>query len=129
MKKASQILYTIGKVFNVIEIIGFALMIVAGIVALVFPEADMIEQAASWLNMGAVTATGIGMIVAGAIGLIVSAIVLYFANRATKSLYNGVNDTVPHVIMIVVGFFGVIFYMIGGIVALVAENTQSDARV
>ena len=127
MKKASQILYTIGKVFNVIELIGFILALTAGILAVAFPELELSRMLADTVGMDMLRGAGVGMIATGAIGAIVSAIVLYFASRATASLSNDRTDTTPHVIMIVIGLFGVVFYLIGGIVALVAENARENA--
>ena len=130
MKKASQILYTVGKVFNASELIGFAIMLIVGILAAAFPGAEMIPMLTQRINAavdatGIVRGTGVGMIVGGAIGVIVSAVVLYLASRATKSLENNVTENTPHVVMIVVGFFGVVFYMIGGIIGIIAENSEN----
>ena len=126
MKKASQVLYTVGKVFNVIEIVGLAIITALGILVMAFPEWAFVSNMLSSMNF--MRGSGMGLILSGAIGLIISSIVLYFANRATKSLENNVTENSPHVIMIIIGVFGVIFYLIGGILGVVAENTEDHVK-
>ena len=126
MKKASQILYTIGKVFNVIEIVGLALMTLLGILVMAFPEQAFVSNMVE--NVNFMRGSGMGMLWSGIIGLIISSVVLYFANRATKSLENNVTENSPHIIMIIVGFFGVIFYLVGGILGIIAENSENHAK-
>ena len=123
MGNASKILYTVGKVVNIIEIVVTSLMLLLGVAVMIFGEAIAVnfQAVASFLNM----ATGTGFTIGGAVALVLSIVTLVLANNATRALENGVTENAPHIVMIVVGVFGDIFYLLGGIFGLVAENTEN----
>ena len=123
MGNASKILYTVGKVVNIIEIVMTSLMLLLGVAVMIFGEAIAVnfQAVASFLNM----ATGTGFTIGGAVALVLSIVTLVLANNATRALENGVTENAPHIVMIVVGVFGDIFYLLGGIFGLVAENTEN----
>ena len=124
MGKASKILYTVGKVVNVFEIIMTAFALVMGILIAAFGDAVIPSTPAfNWMRM---TYTGVGMIVGGAVALVISVVTLVLANNATRALENGRTENAPHIVMIVVGFFGDIFYLLGGIFGIVSENTEPN---
>ena len=126
MEKASKILYTVGKVFNVIEIVMTSLTLVLGILITLFGESivENVRMVTDSLNGIITVGTGTGFIIGGTIALIVSIVTLVLANNATKSLQNGQKDNAPHIVMIIIGVFGDIFYLLGGIFGLVAENSE-----
>jgi len=127
MKEASKVLYLIGKVLNVVGIIAMLLL------ALVFylntkvtevPEdvyingkIPTLEEYHEIMNIFAI------IMIVLAVVLIIVLICAIFASRALK------NETVnlaPHIVMIIIGVLGgTIFYLIGGILGLVAEQTQN----
>ncbi|MBR1867982.1 MAG: hypothetical protein IJ800_05330 [Clostridia bacterium] len=126
MGKATKMLYTVGKVFNIIEIILSVLGLTAGILAVVFNNDIGERLLAGGLNMinsvDGIRFTGWGLIVSSAIMLLVSSVVLALATRAYDSINNGRVDITPHVVMIVVGVFGNIFYLIGGVMGIFDES-------
>ena len=124
MSYASKVFYIIGKVFNVFEIIATSLALVFGILVMIF-GAQVIPDMPIFTNM-TVNATGTGFTVGGLVTLAISIATLVFANYATRTLENGNKEYAPHIVMIVVGVFGNIFYIIGGIFGLVAENTETE---
>ncbi len=126
MGKATKMLYTVGKVFNIIEIILSVLGLTAGILAVVFNNDIGERLLAGGLDMinsvDGIRLTGWGLIVSGAVMLLVSAVVLALATKAYDSVNNGRVDITPHVVMIVVGVFGNIFYLIGGVMGIFEES-------
>ena len=124
MTNASKVLYIIGKVVNVIEIVATGLALIFGVLVIIFGD-RIIPDMPMFADM-TVYATGTGFTVGGLVALAASIATLVFANYATKSLENGRVENAPHIIMIVVGVFGNIFYIIGGIFGLVAENTETE---
>ncbi|MBO4572826.1 MAG: hypothetical protein J5762_03560 [Clostridia bacterium] len=124
MGSASKILYTVGKVVNIIEIVMTSLMLLLGLVVMIFGEtvAANIEALSGMLTM----ASGTGFTIGGAVALVISIVTLVLANNATRALDNGVKENAPHIVMIVIGVLGDIFYLLGGIFGLVAENTESS---
>lgn len=123
MGNASKILYTVGKVVNIIEIVMTSLMLLLGLVVMIFGEtvAANIEALSTMLTM----ASGTGFTIGGAVALVISIVTLVLANNATRALDNGIKENAPHVVMIVIGALGDIFYLLGGIFGLVAENTEN----
>ena len=121
MDKASKVMYSIGKVFNVIEIIMAGLAIIGGIIALSNPMMFNNMQVAP----EQIKAVAIALIVGGIIALLVSIIVLTLATNAQNTLNDGVTENTPHIIMIVIGILSTdIFYTLGGIFGIVSENNN-----
>ena len=123
MKNASKILYTVGKVVNVIEIVLTSLALVFGVLVLIFGR-QIIPDIPMIIDITAI-ATGTGFTVGGVVALIISIVTLVLANNATRALENGTVDNAPHIVMIVIGVFGDIFYLLGGIFGIVSENTEN----
>ena len=132
MGKATRMLYTVGKVFNIIEIILSVLGLTAGILAVVFNNDIGERLLTAGLDMidpvNTLSVTGWGLILSSAVMLLVSAIVLALANNAYNAVTNGRVDITPHVVMIVVGVFGNIFYLIGGVLGIFEENAISHPK-
>lgn len=126
MKEASKIMYLIGTIFNVISIVFELLMLVLGIVATAFYK-EIYEQQSlpKAYTESQIKSAGLGLIIGCAIALIISIVVLILALRARKKLNNNATDTIPHIVMIVIGAFGDIFYLLGGIFGLVAETSNT----
>lgn len=128
MKNASRVLYTVGKVINIIEIVCAVLMIALGAVAIAMPEKIAAESAAQGISKydspAEVKAAGMTILITAIVLLVVSVIIFALAKKATKSLKNGATDTTPHVIMLVIGLFGDIFYFLGGFFGIFGANQE-----
>ena len=124
MGNASKILYTVGKVVNIIEIVMTSLMLLLGLVVMIFGETITanIEALSGMMTM----LSGTGFTIGGAFALVLSIVTLVLANNATRALDNGIKENAPHIVMIVIGVLGDIFYLLGGIFGLVAENTENS---
>ena len=125
MKSAAKILYTIGKVINIIGIVACAILVAAGI-AVSALGAQAIETNGVELTAEQIAVLGVGLIVAGVISLIIEIVVLVFASKAIKAVGDGAKSNAPHIIMIVIGVIGSdIFYLLGGIFGLVSESQDN----
>ncbi|MBO4694502.1 MAG: hypothetical protein J5656_01055 [Clostridia bacterium] len=121
MKTASKIMYTIGRIFNIIAIIACVILIVVGIVAMVAPGklADASDEIATAAEAKAM---GISILITGVVLFVVYTVICAIAGHAKKALNNNKTENAPHILMIIVGIFGDIFYLLGGIFGLVAEH-------
>ena len=79
MKNASKILYTVGKVVNVIEIVLTSLALVFGVLVLIFGR-QIIPDIPMIIDITAM-ATGTGFTVGGVVALIISIVTLVLANN------------------------------------------------
>ena len=129
MKEASSIMYTIGRIFNIIGIVLTSLLLILPIIMMAMPEELYNQQKAvdtNKLSVEQIKALGVGLLIGLIISIIVLIVVLCLANYASKKLKNNEKDTAPHVIMIIIGVFGSLFYLIGGILGLCAEENQKE---
>lgn len=130
MKKAAKIMYTIGKIFNIIEIV--CLILAAGLMIVGITCSDQIFQIMQEHNVkgfdtaAQVQTSCIEGLVASVICLLISIAVLILAVKARKSIDNKSTSIAPHVIMIVIGVFGDIFYLLGGVFGLIAKNNDEQ---
>lgn len=128
MKNASKIMYTIGKVINVIEIVFAVLFILLSVLIISQPNAiaeEAIKQGATALDTPQkAQSCGIVMLVGAIIALIVSIVIFILATRAVKRLKENDKGTTPHVIMLVIGVFGDIFYFLGGLFGILSVNER-----
>lgn len=117
---------TIGRIFNIIALIGMIIVLVVGIV-LIAKDGTAVAQDENGVDVE-VSGRALGIILLS-IGVAFSVVYVFFllAGHASKALNNGRKDNVPHVIMIIIGVFGDIFYLLGGIFGLVAEHEEADA--
>jgi len=132
MKDASRIMYTIGKVFNIIGIVFTTLFIVFPIIMMSIPDQIYAQQKASDANkltVEQIKVLGVGLLIGVIIAIIILIVELCLATYAKNRLNNNKKDTVPHVIMIIIGVFGSIFYLIGGILGLVAEENENQGSL
>ena len=131
MKKASQIMYTIGKVFNIIGIVLSSIFVLIGIIItasgeLVGGVLDLaeVEGVAEEAIPMMVVIVGVFYLIFGLImlGLNIAAIVV--TGKARASIEGGSMDTKPHVLTIVFGALTNTFYLLAGIFGLVARNKE-----
>ncbi|MCR5647058.1 MAG: hypothetical protein K6F81_02110 [Acholeplasmatales bacterium] len=127
MKEASKIMYTIGKVFNIIGLFLYGFLIAFGIIARQFAN-EIYERRTpgATYTEADVRIVGTTLMVIGIVAIIITLIIFILATVAKKKLNNNTKDIAPHVIMIIIGVFGDIFYLLGGIFGVVAETTENQ---
>ena len=127
MKEASKIMYTIGKVFNIIGLFLYGLLIAFGIIARQFAK-EIYERRTpgATYTEADVRIVGTTLMVIGIVAIIITLIIFILATVAKNKLNNNTKDIAPHVIMIIIGVFGDIFYLLGGIFGVVAETTENQ---
>lgn len=123
MKTASKVMYTIGRIFNIFAIIACIIILLCGIVAMVAPD-KLMESSTDFNSPEELKAAGLSMVIAGAVLLFIYVIICALAGHARKALNNNKTENAPHIIMIIVGIFGDIFYLLGGIFGLIGEHTK-----
>lgn len=123
MKTASKVMYTIGRIFNILAIIACVILIVVGIVAMVMPG-KLAESSDDITTADEAKAMGMTILITGAVLFAVYVVICALAGQARKALNNNKTENAPHIIMIIVGIFGDIFYLLGGIFGLVGEHTK-----
>ena len=128
MKNATKIMHTIGKIFTIIEIVGAVILAVLGIVC-VANSTDVYAQLIAdgyshFQSPEQVKAAGIMMIVVGAIIAAVEIVVLCLATRAQKAIAKNEKTTTPHIVMIVVGVFSNVFYLLGGVFGVLSVEEK-----
>lgn len=130
MKSASKIMYTIGRVFNIFAIVIAIVILAVGIAFTVSPDLQQryVESSEEPVTLEMAKAAGVALIISGAVMLVVYGIVCALAGHARKALNNGRKDNAPHIMMIIVGIFGDIFYLLGGIFGLVSESEEERDR-
>ena len=129
MKEASKIMYTIGKIFNIIGLVITSLTLVLPIILIAMPDEIYKQQKTidgTKLSVEQIQALGVGTLVAVIIGIVLLIVALCLASYAKRKLNNNTREIAPHVIMIIVGVFASIFYLIGGILGLVAEEQEKE---
>ena len=124
MKSASRVLYIVGRVFNVVTMIFALVGIILG--AIFIALKDQIAEACADLEYfntaKEIEVIGIVFLVSSIIGLLVYVVIFILATNASKKLKEGSTEVAPHVLMLIVGLFGDIFYLLGGIFGIVAAN-------
>ena len=129
MKDASRVMYVIGKVFNVIEIVCVGLLLIGSIMIVADPARfistfNEVDPNRTY-TLAEISALGITLLVSMIIALAVSIVTLVFANKAIEKLDNGEQKNTLQIVMIVLGVFNSIFYLLGGIFAVV-YNGQNN---
>lgn len=122
MKSASKAMYTIGRVFNIIALIGVIIVLAIGIFFAVTGKTvtGTDENGAEVELDGRVV--GVTMVIVGAVFTVVYLVLILLAGHARKALNNDKTENAPHILMIIIGIFGDIFYLLGGIFGLIAEH-------
>lgn len=122
-------MYTIGRIFNIIAIIIALVVLIFGIIVAASPnlQEKLIESSEEVADLTAAKAYGITLLIIGAVLIVIYSILCALAAHASKALNNSKKENAPHIIMIIIGIFGDIFYLLGGIFGLVAENDSSNS--
>ena len=128
MKSGSKLLYSIGFVFNVIASIILVVAVVIFAVAYSVPQSILESIATDTQHTVEYVreALLIALIVIGvelAVHLALIGVVIY----ARHSLIKKTGNTTPHIIILLSGIFSFnLFYLIGGILGMVAANNDSE---
>ena len=120
MKHTSNLMYNIGRIFTIVEIILGAILLPLGILLAILQVA--LED---FTYAGGVTLIGYG------IWLLVSGILcLIFVSKAKKELADeSKQNKTPFIITIVFGAIsGNVFYVLAGIFGLIAEGQQGQKK-
>ena len=127
MKVASSIMYTIGKIFNIIGLFVYAGLMALGIIVK-YNAKEIFERrtAGATYTEADIKIVGTTLMVIGIVMMVVTLVVLILATVAKSKLKNNSKDIAPHVIMIIIGVFGELFYLLGGIFGVVAESTENQ---
>ena len=132
MKSASRIMYTIGRVFNIINLVISVLVLVLGIVAVAIPAdvaAEAVKQGATKYNTPeAARNVGIALMVIAVLTFAWYLVVYLFAKRASKAINGDLTEKKPHIIMIIFGALGDMFYLLGGIFGLVVTEQATEQK-
>lgn len=127
MQKAAGILYTVGKVFNIISIVVVSLLILFFIAVLIDPQAfyndfaseygiTTIEEFAAFIG---------GLLIVLIVGLVFEILMLVFGNMGKKALGNG--EVKPQILVLVFAILSEgIFYLIASILGLVLASSNKN---
>ena len=126
MKDASLIMYKIGKVFNIIAIVLFSVILGLGIVFLLGAGASLDYVGANAPNTVAVLSfSGAFYVIFGLIELAFQILILVFTNKAKDEVEGVRAGKNMQIVMIVFGVLGqAIFHLLGGIFGLIAKKDE-----
>jgi hypothetical protein len=120
MKHSSNLMYNIGRIFTIVEIILGAILIPLGILLVVL---NVVVEDFNYAGGATAMGYGIWLLVAGILCLV-------FVSKAKKELAdeNNQNKT-PFIITIVFGAIaGNVFYVLAGIFGLIADGQQGNKQ-
>ena len=124
MKSAAKIMYTIGKIFSIIEIYMTVIGIIFGILVAIYAK-EIAARADVSRTSEEIYRISIAFMVAMIISFLIVTVVLCIASYARRSIDNGRVDALPHIIMIIIWIFGDIFYLLGGVFGIISENDET----
>lgn len=131
MKDASRVLYKIGRIFNIIEIVCAALFFFTSIAMLTdtakFVQVLNESNPATAYTAETVTALAVTLLIAMIFAVALSIITLVLSKKAIDNLQSGNNNNGIHIAMLVLGIFSSLFHFLGGIFALVANGQNTTA--
>lgn len=123
MRNATNVMYKIGKVFNIIGVVLSAILIIAGIVVIAGVDI-VVSESASEQDAALLVAAGAIYLVIGIIELVVQIISLVLVGKAKAELDGGNGSKKMQIVMIVFGAIGCIFYLLGGIFGIVTISSE-----
>lgn len=131
MQKAAGILYTVGKVFNIISIVVVSFLILFSIAVLIDPQAFYNDFASNIPSEYGITTieefaafTG-GLLIVLIVDLVFEILMLVFGNMGKKALGNG--EVKPQILVLVFAILSEgIFYLIASILGLVLASSNKN---
>ena len=132
MKNASRILYIVGLVFNAIGIALCALAIAFSFV-MIFDNVNLfnmlVEDGLTDVpNALALKHVGIVMVSVLMVSLAYEITALVLVIKAQKMVKANEHSNTPHIIMLVIGVLGNIFYLIGGILGIAGVSSSQPQQ-
>ncbi len=127
MKQASKLLYSIGFVFNIIDLVFLSIFIILFGVAL--GDDALIEQAATDTNYSQTVVFQflLVFVIVTSIFFAVHFVILFLVISARKNLINKTGRMSPHVLLLLLGIFDLnLFYIIGGVLGLGAASNDNN---
>lgn len=130
MKNASETMYKIGKIINIIMIPVSVLLLVIGIIGIAVGATQAASSSGQaepeGLAIAAAASTCIGW---GFYFLITSILSIIICPKKHKEIENGSNEVAPRVFLIVFGAIADnIFYVLSGIFSLVARSQELNSN-
>ena len=125
MKGASKLFYTIGLVFNIIGLVFTVIFTIGG--ALAINNADIIAKVAADSNrtVAFVHQVVLVFLIFCSIDAAIQIAILILTIRGIKNINAGNGRVATHILLLILGIFGVnIFYLLGGIFALASANQE-----
>jgi len=127
MKKTSSIMYLLGRIFEILEIVVSVFGIFIGFVAATRSEEiyqKIVESGASTDITGPaqVKEVGLGMLVTCILAIVIGIVVLTLLARAKNAVEEGKPARKLHIAMIVFGLCTNLFILLGGAFALGASE-------
>lgn len=123
MKEASRLLYKVGNIINVIFIIFALILAICCFVGYSGIDETSAAEIGKTLAEAQALCMGFGILLV--ICVIVWLVVYIVAKKAIKALNDDSRSITPHVLMIIIGVIGSsIFYLLGGIFGVIAENSE-----
>lgn len=125
MKNASEIMYKIGKIINIIMIpVSVLLLVIGAVLIATTPVSDQMTPEELQKIASASTCIGYGVYF-----LIVSVLSIIICPKKHKEIANGSTEIAPRVFLIVFGAIADnIFYVLAGIFGLVARSQELNSN-
>ena len=128
MKGASRTMYIIGRIFCIIGIVFAIAFIVTGIafkanvgnLATYFEEQGLTR----YDSEKEVSVLATTLLVIGIVMLVWELVEFLLATKASKAVTNGIKEQWPHILLIIIGVFGNIFFLLGGIFSLIQNQNE-----
>ena len=129
MKKASKIMYLLGKIFTIIGLVGDALGIAFGGISIAHNEEifqKLVESGTQGdiQNAAQVKELGLTIIVACIFSIILAVVILALIENARKAVYENRPAKKLHIWLIVLGALNSLFILLGGAFALAALSEE-----
>ena len=121
MKKASETMFLLGKIVNIIAIIILGIFIAIGSFVL---ASQFAKGRGAMLFIAGVIILIIGLII-----LCIPIVLLIICSKQNKKIVEGSMETGPRVALIIIGVLtDNIFYILSGIFSLVARNQELNGK-
>lgn len=118
MKNSANVMYIIGKVFNILSFVFYPIMFIIGLIM-------MISQDAPDAKYHELSILGAYMLVLSIPLFILSIISLVVCRNRKRLIDQGTESVSPMVVLIVFGaILNNVFYLLSGIFSLVARNQE-----
>ncbi len=122
MKKASKIMYIIATIFAAIALVSGIIMAVSGGIAANGIQSGNVDPS---MTNGLKVEDCQAVMVFGVIVCVVAVIDILIGTFGRRAAAKKKGGNVPHIIALVVGVFGNIFFLLGGIFGLISSEKNN----